>query len=210
MKSNLEEIITIPVGPLQTNCYVILTSGGESVVIDPGFEAEKILKACGKTEMTHILLTHGHFDHVGAVDDLRQKAGCKVVLHEKELLLYKKACSIAAVFGLEGKELSPPDILIKEEEMPVSLPFEVKVFHTPGHSKGGVSFLIGDILFSGDTLFAGSIGRTDLPEGSWQDMQKSLHKLMSLDDSLLVYPGHGPATNLEIEKRTNPFLLELK
>ena len=199
----------ITVGPLQTNCYIIIAENRESLVIDPGFEAKKIINICKDTKLKYILLTHGHFDHISAVDDLRKAFCCKVVLHAYDKEIYKNAALAAELFSISINEQRLPDILIHGEEAEIEFQLPVKVIHTPGHSSGSVSFIIDNNLFSGDTLFCGSIGRTDLTGSNWKDMQASLRKLTGLSDNLKIYPGHGPSTILGQEKAANPFLQDL-
>ena len=209
MEQTFFELNTVTVGPLQTNCYVILSRNKQAIIIDPGFESEKILEVCGQAKVTHILLTHAHFDHVGAVDIIRKKTGCKVLLHAKDRELYGRTHNMALLYGMEAEPLDPPDILLNSEGQVLDLPLSAHFLETPGHTAGGVCYVLDDLLLSGDTLFAGSIGRTDFPESSSTDMRRSLEKLISLNDDFKVFPGHGPSTTLEHERQSNPFLLEL-
>jgi hydroxyacylglutathione hydrolase len=199
---------TIPVGLLETNCYLVL-AGNSLVIIDPGSDPEVILQACGSRRVSHVLLTHGHFDHVTAVDAIRKKKKCPVILHKKDICLYDNARETAAMFGCSSDILDPPDVVWDREE-DLALPEPFRVMHTPGHSPGGVCYIAYNYLFSGDTLFAGSIGRTDLQGSSTRDMEASLKKILLLPDDLKVCPGHGPSTTLRKEKETNPFLLDLE
>ena len=203
------KIQTVTVGPIDTNCYIIFGLDVGTIVIDPGFEAEKILGVCKDTPVTHILLTHGHYDHVSAVDDIRKKTGAKVILHKRDEALYSNAHNMALLFGLQAEVLDSPDILMDDEKLPSSLEHDFQVIYLPGHSSGSVAYLAGKHLFCGDTLFAGSIGRTDLPGGDPYDMEGSLRKLIAFEDDLQVYPGHGSSSTLKKEKESNPFLLEL-
>jgi hydroxyacylglutathione hydrolase len=201
---NAFHVKTIRVGPLETDCYVASYEAGKAVVIDPGFEAGRILRACKGTEVTHILITHGHYDHICAVDEVRSATGAKVVIHKDDLPLYSNAKEIAFSFGEDCVSLRPPDMLLEKEGGIPDIP--VSFLHTPGHSPGGVVYIMGGFLFSGDTLFAGSIGRTDLPGSDNGRMKKSLEKLLKLDEGLKVYPGHGPGTSIKEEITSNPFL----
>ena len=190
-------ITTLPVGMLQTNCY-ILENGSRCLVIDPGAEAEKVeafLQDRGLT-LEAILLTHGHFDHVGAVRTLAADTDCRVFLCTLDLAL-PDAMTYGPLYYTDA--YSDCDRLTL-----AGLTFDV--LHTPGHTPGSVCLRFNDVLFSGDTLFDGSIGRTDFPGSSWEDMKASLARLKTLEDGLTVYPGHGPATNLGREKRYNPYL----
>ena len=196
---------TISVGPLQTNCYVILLDNHQAIIIDPGFEPETILEACGQAEVKHILLTHAHFDHAGAVDVIREKTSCQVLLHARDSELYRNTHSMALLYGMEASRLDPPDILLDREGPIEDLPLSIRLLETPGHTAGSVCYILDNILFSGDTLFAGSIGRTDLPGSNPLEMKTSLEKLMSLNGDFKVFPGHGPSSTLMIEKVTNPY-----
>ena len=190
-------ITTLPLGMLQTNCY-ILTEGDRCLVIDPGDEPEKVLDYLKQQELTleAILLTHGHFDHVGAVKLLAAETDCRVFLCEQDLSL-PRTMTAGALFYTdsygEGDQLTLAGMTFR-------------VLHTPGHTPGSVCLLFGDHLFSGDTLFAGSCGRTDFPGSSPSDMVRSLGRLATLEDHLKVYPGHGEDTTIGEEKRYNPYL----
>lgn len=190
-------IHSLPLGMLQTNCY-ILANGDRCLVIDPGDEPEKVLSFLERQGLTleAILLTHGHFDHVGAVKTLAAETDCRVFLCEKDLALpgamTKGPLFYTDTYG-DGDQLTLADMTFT-------------VLHTPGHTPGSVCLRFGDTMFSGDTLFCGSIGRTDFPGSSWADMNASLLRLKELEDTLTVCPGHGEATTMGAEKRYNPYL----
>ena len=192
-------INTLPLGAYQTNCYLLWTEENPNcVIIDPGYDPETVLyeiSRLGKT-LEAILLTHGHFDHVGAVIPIAEATGCAVYLCEKELSLPAHFTAgrlfYTHLYG-EGDILSLAGI-------------SFRVLHTPGHTPGSVCLLSEDALFSGDTLFAGSCGRTDLPGGDWSTIADSLRRLGQLEQDLRVYPGHGESTTLAQEKRYNPYL----
>lgn len=189
----------LTLGDYATNCY-ILWKDGESrcLLIDPGYEPEEIwknLRALGLT-LDAILLTHGHFDHVGAVRPLAEATGCAVYLCEKDLSLPE---------GLTAGPLYNTDSYEDGETLTLAgLTF--RVMETPGHTPGSVCLLFGKQLFSGDTLFAGSCGRIDFTGGDGRQMELSLARLRALAGDFRVYPGHGPETTLEQERRTNPYL----
>ncbi len=202
---------TLALGPVQTNCYLVGTEAApEAVVIDPGWDAASILAEARSAELrlTAILLTHGHFDHIGAVTDLREALQVPVVAHAREADLLK-AKGGAELFGFKIREVPPPDQLVTHGETIEfgALKFEVR--HVPGHTRGHVAFIEHDqqAAFVGDVLFAGSIGRTDLPGGDYDTLIASINaQLLTLPDEYTVYPGHGPPTTIGTERRTNPFL----
>ena len=191
------QIKVIPVGPIQTNCY-ILTEGDRCLVIDPGDEPEKVL-ACLENHgliLEAVLLTHGHFDHVGAVKALAADTDCRVFLCEQDLTLPG---------AMTAGPLYYTDFYTEGDRLTLAgMTFEV--LHTPGHTPGSVCLRFAEHLFSGDTLFAGSCGRTDFPGSNPADMIRSLNRLSQLEENLKVYPGHGGSTTIGEEKRYNPFL----
>ena len=191
------KIITIPLGSYQTNCY-ILAQGDRCLVIDPGEEADKVLGLLEKQGLTleAILLTHGHFDHVGAVKTLAAETDCRVYLCQEELAL-PGAMTAGPLFYTD---------FYKEGDRLTLAGLSFEVLHTPGHTPGSVCLRFDEHLFSGDTLFAGSCGRTDFPGSSPRDMVCSLSRLAKLEDHLRVYPGHGSSTTIGEEKRYNPYL----
>ena len=183
-------------GPLQVNCY-ILRETEQCLVIDPGFEPERVMKTCDELglKIQAILLTHGHFDHVGGVKKIAEKTGCQVFLHPDELSL--------PPFITSGK-LYYTDTYAEGDEITLA-GMTFTVLHTPGHTPGAVCLHFGDHLFTGDTLFAGSCGRTDLPGGSFATIKASLKRLASLPGNASIYPGHGEETTLETERQNNPY-----
>ena len=187
----------LTVGPLQTNCYLVADESGACAVIDPGDEPEKIL-AYAREHGLHVcavLLTHGHFDHVGGVRAIAQATACPVWMHEKDLTL-RTAMTVAAPYYT--------DLYAEGDEVAVgSLRF--LVMETPGHTPGSVCLLCENTLFTGDTLFAGSCGRTDLG-GNAQDMRRSLARLAAIRENYTVCPGHGAGSTLEAERAGNPYL----
>lgn len=190
-------ILTVTGGALGTNCYLAWQEGQENcVAIDPGFEDTEILqqiRAQGK-KLEAILLTHGHFDHVGGVKLLQEETGCKVYLHEKDLQL--------PAYLTQG-EIPATDYY--EDSLQLA-GLDISVLHTPGHTPGSVCLLCENVIFSGDTLFAFSCGRTDLPGGSYPEIRKSLKRLADLPGDYQVLPGHGEATTMEAERQGNPYM----
>jgi glyoxylase-like metal-dependent hydrolase (beta-lactamase superfamily II) len=212
--------ITIPVGVLQCNCSIIgdpVTR--DALVVDPGDEVTRILDLIGRHRLTvkAIVSTHAHIDHIGGLSKLRQYTGAPVLMHRDDLPLYQAMEMQADFLGVLPPELTDIDQLLKEGDVLHWGSFEAQVIHTPGHTPGSVSLYLphdaGKVtvpapqLFAGDTLFAGSIGRTDLWGGSMDHIMNSLRtKLMELPDQTIVYPGHGPATTIGQERHSNPFL----
>ena len=192
-------IRTLPLGAYQTNCYLVWEEASTScVVIDPGYEPDAVLneaKKLGK-EIAAILLTHGHFDHVGAVRDLAAETGCPVYLHEADLSMPPQMTAGPLYYTHTYGE---GDFVEK-----AGLSF--KVLHTPGHTPGSVCLCCENAMFSGDTLFWGSCGRTDLPGGSWSTIRVSLKRLATLSGDFDVYPGHGDHTSLSFERKYNPYM----
>ena len=189
-------IKTLILGPLQVNCH-ILWETEKCLVIDPGFQPERVMKTCDELglKIQAILLTHGHFDHVGGVKKIAEKTGCQVFLHPDELSL--------PPFITSGK-LYYTDTYAEGDEITLA-GMTFTVLHTPGHTPGAVCLHFGDHLFTGDTLFAGSCGRTDLPGGSFATIKASLKRLASLPGNASIYPGHGEETTLETERQNNPY-----
>ncbi|QOY36113.1 MBL fold metallo-hydrolase [Anaerobacillus isosaccharinicus] len=203
----------IPLGPLQTNAYVLYNENKEAVIFDPGGEGDKLnkwLKSEGLSPIA-ILLTHAHFDHIGAVDEVRDHWEIPVYLHkkEKEWLADPKKNGSALFMGVNAIKVKSADFLIKEEGKLEIGSFIFDVLETPGHSPGSISYYFQKlgIVFSGDALFAGGIGRTDLPGGSHEVLMNSINqKLMELPENTIVASGHGPLTRVGIEMDSNPFL----
>jgi glyoxylase-like metal-dependent hydrolase (beta-lactamase superfamily II) len=204
------------VGELLTNCYVVgCEQTKEALIIDPGFdnslEAEKIFGFIKEKSLTlkFVLNTHGHPDHTCGNGIVKGKFNVPILIHEFDApMLGERGKMVTAFFGF--RNFSPkPDILLRDRDLVKFGKITLRVMHTPGHTRGGIS-LIGDKeVFTGDTLFFGSIGRTDFPDSSEPDMRASLKKLATLHDHFIVYPGHGPITTIGEEKRSNPFLQDL-
>jgi glyoxylase-like metal-dependent hydrolase (beta-lactamase superfamily II) len=157
----------------------------------------------------YIICTHGHFDHVGAVSDLKKATDAKVLIHKDELEIYSAAKDMAAFWGYDLDPLPDPDVLVEDGEDIAVGDLSFKVFHTPGHSPGGICLYGEGIVITGDTLFAGSVGRTDFHGGDTNRLKESFKRLMSLPENIRVLPGHGPETTIDREKRENMFSDEL-
>jgi glyoxylase-like metal-dependent hydrolase (beta-lactamase superfamily II) len=234
-----------PVGPIQGNCFVLgCPETREALVIDPGDEPGTIEAMLSRNELTPkiYLLTHGHIDHVGAATPLRDELGGKILLHEADLFLYDNVREHALSFGLTLPDTKPPDRFIVDGESITWGALRGTVLHTPGHSPGGICFivpgeLVGNVgaksadgkasqnpgaeetgqsgkspdwVFCGDTLFNGSIGRTDLPGGSHATLMNSIkEKLLCLPDETIIAPGHGALSTIGAEKKINPFVREV-
>jgi len=197
------------VGPLAVNCYLLEhVPSRKAAVIDPGDDGPSILSRIGDLGLSvdKILLTHGHFDHVGAVALLREKTGANVHVHEADVARMKTAKRQGLMFGLWVSDPPPPDVLVGEGDLVPFADGELRVAHTPGHTPGCVSYILGKKAFVGDLIFAGSIGRTDLAGGDYDALIRAVkEKIFVLPDDTVLFPGHGPATTVGEEKRSNPF-----
>lgn len=202
------------VGSLWTNCYLVgCQEKREAVVIDPGFddvkEAEKIMKIVDeeKLHVKYIVNTHGHSDHISGNRILKEMTGAPILIHEYDAaMLTSSERNFSYMYG-ERVASPPADKMLHEGDTINVGNIRLRVLHTPGHSKGGISLLCDDIVFTGDTLFAGSIGRTDFPDASYKEIMNSIRtKLAILPDHMKVYPGHGPTSTIGEEKKSNPFL----
>ena len=203
---------TIPVGSLQANSYIIGDEEtGQALVVDPGDEGDRILEVvkANNLKVNEIICTHAHFDHVGAVGDLKKKTGAKIIMHKEDLETYSLAKDQGAFWGFQVEDLPQPDGFVEEgDDIKVgSLSF--KVIHTPGHSRGGICLYGEGIVFTGDTIFKGSIGRTDFPGGSIEELKSSFRRIIALPDDTRVLSGHGPETTIGFEKKTNFFMSEI-
>ncbi|MEW6572118.1 MAG: MBL fold metallo-hydrolase [Bacillota bacterium] len=201
---------TLIVGDLQSNAYITgCRVTKTAAVIDPGAEGERILDAvlAEGYKISHILLTHGHADHIGGVGVIRKATGALVAIHTgDEPMLSNAALNLSSYFG-KGYTAGPSDIQLKHGDVIKVGELTLETRHTPGHTPGSVCFVGPGAVFTGDTLFAGSVGRTDFPGGSLQALLQSIKsQLLSLPEETVVYPGHGPATTIGEEKEDNPFL----
>lgn len=202
------EILTV--GALETNCYIL---GDEktkqAVIIDPGGDFEIIEEHLKKLKLKvqYIILTHGHVDHIGALGELKKATQAEILIHSKDSAMLYDPNQNLSIFS--GDKIIPikADKLLEEGDIIQCGGIKLEVLHTPGHTPGGISLLTDKMIFTGDSLFCGSIGRTDFPGSSFQKLIKSIKdKLLSKDDDFIIYPGHGPSSTIGEERKNNPFL----
>lgn len=203
----------IPLGPLGTNCFIVMNEKKECIIVDPGEEGAKLIQFIKKNGLKPlaVLLTHAHFDHIGAVDDVRDAFDIEAYIHEKEKKWLADPILNGSQYFMMGNATKqrPAEHIISEEGALKIGDFVFEVFETPGHSPGSISFYLRDAgyLFSGDVLFKRSIGRTDLAGGNMDVLMKSIEqKILTLPHNTIVFPGHGEITLIEDEVDYNPFL----
>jgi glyoxylase-like metal-dependent hydrolase (beta-lactamase superfamily II) len=192
------------------NCFILgCDDTKEAAVIDPGDEADRILMTLAESALTvkYIINTHGHFDHVSANKRLKEVTGADILIHPLDAPMLNQLAAAASAWGFSSENSPPPDRLLEDGDVVKVGNIELTVLHTPGHTPGGISLHANGAVFVGDTLFAGSIGRTDFPGGDFDTLKSSIQqKLYTLNDDVVVYPGHMGLTNIGQEKRTNPFV----
>ncbi len=192
------------------NCYILgCETTKTAALIDPGGDADKLLMALAEAslEVKYLINTHGHFDHVGGNSRMKDVTGAKIACHPDDEPMLLELSRSAARYGLSAEDSPPADIFLKDGDDITFGDITLKVIATPGHSLGGICLYTPGHLFAGDTLFMGSIGRTDLPGGDYDTLIASIkNKLLVLPEDTVVYPGHGPETSIGYEKRMNPFL----
>lgn len=196
----------ITLGALDTNCWLVDDEqGGPALVVDPADDAGAIIEALGGAPVAAVVLTHGHFDHLAAARDIVEQTGAPLVVHEADAGAITSAHgSGGALFGFDVSAPSA-DRTVREGDVIEAGAVWLEVLHTPGHTPGCICLLAEGHLLSGDTLFAGSVGRTDFPGGDMTAMRRSIARLSSLPDETRVHPGHGPETTIGRERRVNPF-----
>ncbi|MFQ6611789.1 MAG: MBL fold metallo-hydrolase [Fidelibacterota bacterium] len=207
------KVHTVVTGVFQENCFILWRdSAAESVLIDPGADAEAISAAIRAFNLSPLAIvnTHAHIDHVGAVEALKHEFGIPFYLPKGEQEVLGMYENTSLFFGLTPGKKPEVDHWLQDQSQFKLGPFSFRVFPTPGHTPGGKCYLIGKHLFSGDTLFKGSVGRTDLPGGNWDTLKNSLKILIEkVPDDIMIHSGHGPDTTMGIERSENPFLFPL-
>ncbi|ABW19252.1 MBL fold metallo-hydrolase [Alkaliphilus oremlandii] len=200
----------VPAGVYAVNCYVIGDEQtNKAAVVDPGGDVDKIIKVLENNdlELKYILLTHAHGDHIGGLVELRERTGAPVYIHQEDLYMLQNS-SVNYSQAISGVKIETnADGFLNDGDRLELGDLTLSIIHTPGHSKGGICIAVGNVLLTGDTLFANSIGRSDLYGGNQEELIQSIkNKLFTLDEDLTVLPGHGPATTIRIEKITNPYV----
>ena len=192
------KIDTLVLGPVQTNCYIVYNEGAEdAIVIDPGANPEKIKEALDGKRAVAVLLTHGHFDHTGGLDAF---SDTPIYIHPADdVMLMDAVWSAGAMFRDKSPRPAATDYVREGTRLHLA-GLDIEVMHTPGHTLGSVVYAIGDTLFTGDTMFCGGYGRTDLPGGDMDELARSLRRLLSLDKNWIICPGHGSMSTLDEEK----------
>ena len=204
-------IKTFPLGPMESNAYILADENTRrAAIIDPGMGSEHLLEALeeDRLRLDYVLNTHGHFDHVYCDGYFTSKTGARLLIHEADVPLLQRMPEYARHYGFSVADPPQPDGFLRDGDIIPIGDLAVRVYHTPGHSPGGVCFHVGDVVFSGDSLLAGSVGRTDIPGGSTPELIASIRaKLLALPDATVVYTGHGPQTTIADERAYNPFLI---
>ena len=197
------------VGPMEANCYILYNPDKkEGLIIDPGAEGARLIKFIEQEKIciNYIINTHGHPDHIGANCQIKEYTNAPILIHEYDApMLTRSGSVLSLIFPLESSSPAA-DTFVKDGDLIECAEMKLKVLHTPGHTPGGISLLLDDAIFTGDTLFSGSVGRFDLPGGSEEVLLNSIKKILSLDENLIIYPGHGPSTTVSEELRSNPFI----
>lgn len=202
---------SLEVGPLSVNCYIVACEKSlEGVVVDPGGDVQQIVKLVEKhgLKIHTIINTHGHFDHLGGNREAISAFGAKLLIHQSDAPMLSRSAEVARKYGLQGENSPDADAYLVDGMDIIFGACRMKVLHTPGHTQGGCSLYFEELrkVITGDTLFADSIGRTDLPGGSHEQLLESIRtKLFSLPDDVIAYPGHGPQTTIGHEKKCNPY-----
>jgi len=203
----------LAVGPLQCNCSILGDEASrEAIVVDPGDDISRIIGLLNQHQLTvkQIIVTHAHIDHIAGAQRLKRLTGAPILYNQNDLPLVKMMDLQAGWLGVPTPEVAPPDASLEHGQVVSIAGLSGSILHTPGHTEGSVCLYLPQqkLLLAGDTLFAGSVGRTDLPGGNTQKLLKSIHEsLLTLPDDATVIPGHGPSTSIGVERESNPFLL---
>ncbi len=193
--------------PLSNNCYLIVDEAtNQSALVDCSYWNGKMEALIGDTDLKYILLTHGHYDHIGAVKQVKERYGAKVVISKEDEPMLSSGKLSLAVFTRGETAYTSADITVHDGDELQLGEITIKVMATPGHTKGGLCYLAEDCLFTGDTLFCCSCGRTDFPGGSGEEMLQSLRRIKALDGDYKIYPGHEDISTLEFERKNNPYM----
>lgn len=202
------EILSFVTSPFVENCYV-LRDGGETIVIDPGEATDELMAALEGDNVTKVVNTHAHIDHVGGNAAIVEKFGCELIIHADCVEMLRGVSAQGQMFGMTVADSPEPTSLFDEGDVVTVGEISLKVFNCPGHATGHVGLLGDGFVFGGDVLFQGSIGRTDLPGGDFNVLMTSIkEKFLTLPDETIVYSGHGPNTTIGSERTANPFVLE--
>ncbi|WP_018247737.1 MBL fold metallo-hydrolase [Orenia marismortui] len=201
----------LSVGSLAVNCYIVANEKKEAVIIDPGSQAEDILKIINEHDLNvkYIINTHGHNDHIAANPKLLESTGAELLIHSQDSeFLQNPELNLSFFIGEMGQELKCPnaDRLLEDGDTIEIGDLEFKVIHTPGHTPGSICMKLGNILFTGDTIFATGVGRTDFPKGSYQSLRESITKILEFEEDLKICPGHGAETTLNRARKENSYL----
>lgn len=204
------KVVRIPAGIYAANCYLVYSEDcKEGIVIDPGGDADDIIAKIEELELDikYIILTHGHGDHIAGVDEIKKHTNALISIHkDDEHLLRDGDNNLSSMMAMGRVELTA-DMIVEDGDEISFGGLKAKIIHTPGHTPGGISIKIEDSIFTGDTLFAGSIGRTDFEGGSFKEIMDSIkNKIMVHPDDTIIYPGHGPSSTIKSEKASNPFI----